>query len=546
MFPEGGGDSRRALVAPSGTRHRFVLGLPEDAVMSLGLGYMPSPELEGAGVRFVVEVSPAGEEGKEKVVDRVITTRPDGDWLDLEVDLSRWSGQEVQLGLMTFRSASDPQIWAAWSAPEIMSRGGSQSGPDVILISLDTLRADRLGCYGYDLNTSPNLDRLASRGIRFERAVSQAPWTYPSHRSLFTGLYVTARELKESPRLAEVLLEAGYRTEALTGGGQMDFRMGFARGFDTYRVFDWIRNMPQLEEWLGRSSQRRRFLFLHTYEIHDPYIHAELAQDKEGGRARGYFDKKKWWGLRGKLTSQEKDYIGSLYDSGIAYTDRQLGALFDLLEESGALDRSIVIVTSDHGEQFWEHGTWRHGMNLYDHQIMVPLIVYLPKNLEESLGSAGDLSGAVFEQQVRLIDLFPTVLDLLGIPFEHRINGRSLKPLFQGEELAPVDAFAERLNLEHRESKALRTERFKFIYSFPKPIGIKQGLTETWELYDLARDPGERDNLADRYPEKTAELDARVRTLLELLTDPSELEEPTRELDPDLEERLRALGYLGN
>jgi arylsulfatase A-like enzyme len=129
---------------------------------------------------------------------------------------------------------------------------------------------------------------------------------------------------------------------------------------------------------------------------------------------------------------------------------------------------------------------------------------------------------------------------------EHRINGRSLMPLFQGGELSAVDAYAEKLNLEHRESKALRTERYKFIYSFPKPIGVEQGLTETWELYDLARDPGETVNLAGRYPERVARLDDRLRTLLELLADPGELDQPALELDPDLEDRLRALGYLGD
>ena len=552
MFPESGGDSRRALLAPTGTSHRFRLRLPADAIMRTGLGYLPSAEAEGVRVRFVVRIAGLGAEASEKVDEKevvddlVVTTRVDGGWRDVEFDLSNWSGRDVELSLVTIGAESDPLVWAAWSAPEIVSREGSQAGPDVILIILDTLRADRLGCYGYPLDTSPNLDELASRGIRFTHAVSQAPWTYPSHRALFSGLYPTARALEGSPKLAEVLLEAGFRTEALTGGGQMDFRVGFSEGFEGYRVFDWIRNLTWLEEWLGRSSGRRRFLFLHTYEIHDPYVHTEFTEGKEGGRIRGRFGKRKWWGLRPPPTPEEKDYIGSLYDGGVAYTDAHLGAVFDLLEESGAFERSIVIVTSDHGEQFWEHGSWRHGMNLYDHQLLVPLIIHLPDSLKKSLASIKDLSGRVFDQQVRLVDLFPTILDLLGIAVEHRINGRSLKPLLRGDELPPVDAFAERLNVEHRDSKALRTERFKLIYSFPKAKGRKQGLQENWELFDLVRDPGEQINLADRHPEKVAELNKRLRTLLDLLADPRELDEGAQKLDPDLEERLRALGYLGD
>lgn len=557
MFPEGGGESRLALVAPSGARHRFMVRLPENAQLRLGLGYMPAPDVEGAGVRFVVRVEPpsrrptdtlelaAEDEVGETLVDRLVTVDAHGDWLDLDVDLSPWSGQEVALSLMTSRRDSDAQVWAAWSAPEIMSRAGQESGLDVILISLDTLRADRLGCYGYPLNTSPNLDRLASQGVRFERAVSQAPWTYPSHLALFSGLYFTSLDIKEAPTLAEVLREEGYRTEALTGGGQMDFRMGFAKGFDTYRLTDWIRNLPKLETWLERSSQRRRFLFLHTYEIHDPYVHTEFAEGKDGGRAQGRFGKRKFWGLRGTMTAAEREYVSSLYDGGIAYTDSQLGELFGMLDRTGALERSIVIVTSDHGEQFWEHGTWRHGMSLHDHQLLVPLIVHLPESLKRKLGSVGELTGRTIPLQVRLIDLFPTILDLLEIQGDRPIHGRSLRPLLEGRELDAVDAYAERVNLEHRESKALRTERYKYIYSYPKPIGIRQGDKERWELYDLARDPAEQTNLAESYPDEVSKLHARLLAIVETLRDLEELpDQPEEELDPDLEQRLRALGYL--
>jgi arylsulfatase A-like enzyme len=542
MFPPGGGDSRLALVALSGTSHRFSLRLPADPVLRVGLGYLPQEEVEDARVRFVVDV--AAGEGSDQPMDRVVTARSDGGWIDLEVDLSAWAGRDVELSLRTIREESTPRVWAAWSAPEILSRKSSQSGPDVILISLDTLRADRLGCYGYAVDTSPNLDRLAERGIRFEHAVSQAPWTAPSHRALFSGLYPTSRDHEESPALAQQLRDAGFRTEAFTGGGQIDFRRGFAPGFEIYRVYDWIRNLPELENWLARSSRRRRFLFLHTYEIHDPYVHADLVGDKASGRLNGRFDNQRWWSLRGKLSPEERDYIGGLYDGGIAYTDRQLGSLFETLEASGALERSIVIVTSDHGEQFWEHGAWRHGMNLYDEQIMVPLIVHLPESLKKSLASRRRLSGRVFDQQVRLIDVLPTILDLVGVPLAHPVNGRSLAPLLRGEELPPVDAFSERLNVKHRESKALRTERYKFIYSFPKGKGVRKGRKESRELYDLARDPAEQTNLADRYPDEVAQFDARLDTLLGMLTETADFDVDAADLDPDLEERLRALGYL--
>jgi arylsulfatase A-like enzyme len=545
MFPEDGGDNRRALVAPLGTVHRFAVELPDDALLRAGLGYVPMPDSEGVEVRFEIRLAVVATGAEQTVLEESIITRADGGWREVAVDLGRWSGKAVQLSLSVEAGDSERPIWAAWSAPEIVSRGLSQSGPDVILIVLDTLRADRLGCYGYPFDTSPNLDRFAAGAVRFERAVSQAPWTYPSHRSLFSGLFPTARGLDEAPKLAEVLNEAGYRTEAVTGGGQMDFRMGFAEGFDTYRLFDWIRNPDWLGAWLESSSHRRRFLFLHTYEIHDPYVHAEFVEGRDGGRIRVGFGRNKFWGLRKPVTDEEKDYVSGLYDGGIAYTDRQLGLLFERLAETGALDRSIVIVTSDHGEQFWEHGSWRHGMNLYDEQLLVPLIVRLPKSLEASLGS-GAAASRVVARQVRLVDLYPTLLDLLEIPASNPLHGRSLEPLFQGADLPPIDAFAERLNLENRDSKALRTERYKFIYSFPKARGVELGVEEYRELYDLAADPGEQVNLAERYPQQVTELEERLEALTQWLDDPLLLHEGTRKLDPDLEQRLRALGYLGD
>ena len=546
MFVDGDGDNRSALVAPTGTRHRFGLVLPPDAQLRAGLGYWPNPEAEGEEVRFAVRLEVAEGSPAETVFEQALAVGADSGWSDIAVDLARWSGQSVKLELATIGEPSGPLVWAAWSAPEIVSATASEPGIDVILISLDTLRADRLGCYGYPIDTSPNLDRFAEQGVRFERAVSQAPWTLPSHRALFSGLYPTARDLDKSPTMAQALRRQGYRTEALTGGGQMDFRMGFAEGFDAYRVFDWIRNPDWLEDWLERSGGRKRFLFLHTYEVHDPYTHTQLAPAGQGGRVEGYFDKRTWFRHRGLLTPEEKEYVRALYDGGIAYTDSQLGMLFAMLEESGALERSIVIVTSDHGEQFWEHGSWRHGMNLYDHQLMVPLLVRVPPRLEEELAGTDGLTGKVIDQQVRLVDILPTVLDLLAIPLEHEINGRSLAPLLRGSALEPVDAFAENLNVEARESKALRTERYKFIYSFPKAKGRARGLQETRELFDLTRDPGELENLAERYPDEVAELDARLRTLLQLLADPDELDQEAPDLDPDLEQRLRALGYLGD
>ncbi len=546
MFPEPrDGDSRLSLIAPAGTRYDFELTPPTGGVLEVSLGYVPPEPGATGSVRFSAFLTVAGG-GGQVLLDREIAIRADGDWSDERLDLSAWAGQKVSLALETRADDAGTVVWAAWGAPEIVSPLNPERGPDVILISLDTLRADRLGSYGYERPTSPNLDALAARSVRFATAVSQAPWTRPSHDSMFSGLYPSSRDQGEAPVLAEVLRARGFRTEALTGGGQTDFRLGFGRGFDAYRVFDWLNHMDELGRWLDQSEGRRRFLFLHTYEIHDPYTHTRFVSPDVSAEKLVHYDKKLHERIGRRLTTEQQQYVSDLYDGGIAYTDEQLGKLFEIFEARGVFDRAIVIVTSDHGEQFWEHGGWRHGMNLYDEQLLVPLIVSLPPDLERELAGRGGLAGTVIEDQVRLVDLFPTVMDLLGASIEHRVDGRSLRPLFEGGELAPVDAFAERLNIRAKESKALRSGRFKYVFSFPKAVGRARGMDEARELYDLGRDPGELENLAEERPEVVERLDARLKTLLDLLADPSELDDQdVEDLDPDLRERLEALGYIG-
>jgi arylsulfatase A-like enzyme len=547
MFPTArDGDNRIALIAPTGSRYDFELTPPEGALLKVGLGYLPPASPEGPLVRFSAFLTSATGDGKV-LLDTEIRTRSDGDWMPQTIDLSEWAGQVVNLTLKTSAAVPGEEVWAAWGNPEIVSPERPEHGPDVILISLDTLRADRLGSYGYERDTSPFLDQLARRSTRFAKVISQSPWTRPSHLVMLTGRFRGAQP-GVAPRLPQVLHDLGYRTEALTGGGQMDFRFGFGEGFDSYRVFDWINDLESLDSWLDASNGRRRFLFLHTYEIHDPYRHPQFTREGEGGRIEAYFNKHIHERLRNRLTDEERRYVSDLYDGGIAYTDGQLRALFDRLEQSGALERSIVIVTSDHGEQFWEHNSWRHGMNLYDHQLLVPLIVHLPPDLAEKLGGRGVVEGSVVEQQVRLVDLVPTLYELLEIPFEGHLDGRSLVPLLRGEELRPVDAFSENLNVKQKESKSLRSDKYKYIWSYPRENFLARGFEERFELFDLTRDPQEQNNLAEERPEVTRELDQRLNTLLELLGgDFGELQDvPEEELDPDLRDRLEALGYIGS
>jgi arylsulfatase A-like enzyme len=530
-----GRDARVALLAPAGTSYEVGVRLPPEPELRLALGYLQLPEAPPEELTFRVSVRTA-DEAAVTILDESLAIEAEGAWRDRILPLDRWQGREVLLRFATAGAAA----WGAWGAPEITRRDGRATGWNLVLISLDTLRADHLGCYGYHRQTSPNLDALAARGIRFATVVSQCPWTRPSHKALFSGVYPASRGGLDSPFLAQILWQAGYRTGALTGGGQVDHKLGFMAGFETYRVQDWLHRPELVLRWLEADRGRPGFLFLHTYEVHDAYTDRRFAEGMPRGRLPESFAKQTWWHYR-RLAEEERAYVEALYDGDIAFTDDRLGVLLRELQDAGLLRRTVIVVTSDHGEQFWEHGSWRHGSTMYDHDLLVPLIVHLPPGLRARVGGEQATVGAVIEQQVSLVDIYPTLLDLLDIELDHEIHGRSVLPLLAGRELEPGRAFAENTNIRTWERKTLRTDRYKFILSYPKKAN--EGGGTTWELYDLARDPGERHNLVERHPEAAARLFAEIEAIRgrhEQLE-----EELPADISPQLRREIEALGYFG-
>ncbi len=530
-------DARVALLAPAGSTYEVGVRLPRDPVLQLALGYLLLPEAPPGDLTFRVSIR-TSEGAAVTILDESVVIDGEGTWRDRAVPLDRWEGREVVLRFAT----AGGKAWGAWGAPEIYSREDHQTGWSVVLISLDTLRADHLSCYGYRRKTSPNLDALAARGFRFATAVSQSPWTRPSHQALLTGIYPASSGGLKSPWLAKVLWEAGYRTGAFTGGAQVDRKFGFMGGFESYRVVDWLRHPEAVIRWLEKGRGRPSFLFLHTYEIHDAYTDRRYAEGMPAGDLPGFFSAKIWWRRQRRgLSKEEQAYVEALYDGDIAFTDGRLGHLLGQLEEKGLLERAIIVVTSDHGEQFWEHGSWRHGFTMYDHQLLVPLIVELPPGLRERVGGGRVSPGAVIEQQVSLVDLYPTLLDLLDVELGHEVHGRSLLPLLAGTEMAPRKAFSENTNIRMWESKALRTERYKFILNYP--ITENRGGVANWELYDLTRDPNEQQNLVEHHPEAVARLLAEIQAIRG--KDEQLAEEVPADISPKLRRELEALGYIG-
>jgi arylsulfatase A-like enzyme len=412
----------------------------------------------------------------------------------------------------------------------------------VVIVSIDTLRPDHLGCYGYARPTSPQIDRFREEAVLFEEAVAHAPSTLSSHASLLSSLlppHHGASVLKRSAvapgvtLLAEVLRDAGFATASFNGGGQLHPVWGLDRGFDIYESFaesdgrrlgeDTLRErLDAARGWLESVRNEPFFLFLHTYEVHHPYTpdpeRLALMETGYAGRLPGRISirvlEKINDGIK-TLHPGDLEHIVATYDAEISSADAGFGELLELLRELGRYDSSLIVLTSDHGEAFGERGRvgW-HGDTLYDEQLRIPLLIRLP---------GGRLGGTTERGQVRGIDLAPTLLSLLGLTIPEGFGGVALDPASQatldpGWALAGIDGSPNEL--------AVRTPRWKWY----------QG-----RLYDLVADPGERADVASRHPEVERDL---AGGLAELVRSREAAGETPVEVDDDLRERLEALGYV--
>ncbi len=415
----------------------------------------------------------------------------------------------------------------------------ARPGANLIIISIDTLRADRLESYGYERPTSPTIDALAAKGARFTKALAQAPWTLPSHMTLMSGLFPSAhgatrfgRKLpKEIPTLAEVLQRDGYRTFAYTTGGFVGSVYGFGRGFESY--FEKIAHFGGLisratQKIRGLAPEERYFLFLQTFDVHCPYQPLqEYALQFQTRPPADHIDTTGKCGdldsLNTSLSDGQIHFISDMYDAGIRQTDDALGELVEFLQEQNAFDNTIFILLSDHGEEFGEHEELGHGRALYNEVLRVPLVILAP-----------GFPPRVIDERVGLVDVMPTVLDLLKIE-SPPIQGRSLLPLLAGlEKKGSVEwvQFSE-TNPNKASLRSIVLDDSKLI------VDLNSGDVE---LFDLLHDPEERVNLAAEQPERVSELRQRLDSHFESITraEAAPSAQPTQE---NLEQ-LRTLGYI--
>ena len=445
-------------------------------------------------------------------------------WFDQEIDLAAYAGQAIRLRftMESLGGRRAPFAYGVWSDPTIVVPTSvvGAAPRNLVLISLDTLRADRLGAYGYARPTSPEIDeRLAAQGTVFTHAYSTYPGTGGSHASILTGLYPCAvvPDLAQPihPRaatLAELLRAAGYETAAFTEDGYVIAAHGFARGFGSFvegtsalvteptgqadktfaRALDWV-----------RARRAPWFAFLHTYQVHHPYAPPP-----------GYLDR-----VVGSGPPDASD--SARYDAEIRYTDDLLAKFLAGLDQLGASHDTLVVLLADHGDQFGEHGLTLHGNSLYDDLLHVPLIVRAPGLVP---------AGLRIDMPVDMTDVVPTVLDLLRLPPLRWANGRSLVPLLRGASLPDRPLYA---SLVITRQVAVRVPPTKWI------IDQATGRVHSYDLRDDAR---ELHDLGASSPDIGAELLAKYRAACETLPASDVPAAPT--LDPAVKDKLKALGYV--
>jgi arylsulfatase A-like enzyme/Tfp pilus assembly protein PilF len=401
---------------------------------------------------------------------------------------------------------------------------GPAARPNVLLVTLDTFRADRVGAYGYKLASTPHLDRIAREGVRFADATTQSPLTASAHAALLTGQYPTRLGVKDNAStplpdsahtLAETLKESGYRTGAFIGAFVLDRPYGFAQGFDHFdATFKGFR--PELKQqaqriaadvvapavaWIKSApAGAPLFAWVHFYDAHLPYSAPSPIGAKFAARP---------------------------YDGEVSYVDAAVGRLLAALAGSGALDRTIVVAVADHGEALGEHGEEDHGMFLYEGVLRIPWLVRLPN---------AERGGTVVAEQVRSIDVMPTVLDLAGVASQGRFDGESVAGVMRGQPRRDpppsyADAHFPQLHFGWSMLRSWRVGEWKYIDA-PKP-----------ELYDLRTDRAEARNVLTERSNVAARMGGEMETLWRSFGSAAESAPP--QPDPETLARLRSLGYVG-
>ena len=609
-----GGESRSTL---KGRTHRFEVTVPPHGEVDLAFGVRAPNQLER--VTFTVAYEQDGQ--RHALMERRFEPPAEGatEWHDVTVNLDALSGQRVTLILDADIQPIPPLGWpAVWTVPRLRG-GAAEPRTNLILISIDTLRADHLGCYGYGRPTSPNVDRMARQGILFHNFIASSCWTLPSHASMLTGLDPArhgavrfgVRPLSNDlDTLAELLWDLGYETAAFVGGGFVGSNLRFDQGFDRFwespdgkfgawrsarrggrgetDTLQWV--VDSAKPWMERRRDGPFFLFLHTFQVHVPYAppppYDAMFDPQYRGPYQTQFTRGDARDLRLRIEKRRRDgpflpflhtfqvhvpyapppphdamfdpqyrgpyqtqftqgdardlklenpqdpriveHLSALYDGAIRAMDAALGDLLDFLEATGLARNTCVLFTSDHGEEFTEHGDLHHSKaKLYEELIRIPLIAWCPSRFR---------GGRIARELASHTDIVPTMLELAGGTSPADVDGVSLLPVLEGVgapdrvlAISEVDGSTER---KQGTVRAIRTDQYKLIES---------SIDGSELLFDLSTDPAERRDLRPSRTDLAQQLrkaaDGRHRG-------PPATPAPAIIPDGQLRERLRALGYI--
>ena len=529
-----GGETQSSLTPPLPSRLIYEVEIPSDPALHFSIGASPLGEGPlAAKVDFLLHVDSGS--GEELIFSETVERHQPNEWRDATANLQPWSGKTVKLVFETkprveeLPSVQIP-ILAAWGDPVLASSTAQPEWPNLILISIDCLRPDHMGTYGYHRDTTPHIDRFAQDGVVFETAIATSSWTLPTHMSMLTGLVPSFHRATKwekldpsVPYLPEVLSAHGYRTTGVASWVYVSQIYGFERGFHLYEVMENPLASNVVDAALQqpvRNKGQSHFLFMHLLDPHWPYLPPRKFLERFGPRPRDISDLQDLV-ARSKPppSARETQEIIQLYDSEIAFTDNELGRFFEKLKSLGLYDDSIIIVTADHGEAFYEHGHWQHSKTLYDEIVRIPLIVKWPvkHHAQSARGRVATL--------VSQVDIFPSLLEAAGVepsPTEavnlaRRLNGATP----ESKSRTVISEVTWRSPKETSMKLAFRTGSAKFIVTLSGPsswgggddLGVSE--REKEELYDLVKDPREQDNLLPKTSRDLGEFHSRIRSFLD-------------------------------
>lgn len=564
--------SHNCIFAPPKSQFMFEVKIPEKSFLEFGYGFLSESNKKiNPKVNFKVEV-----EHKRKKNALFSKKLGSLDKVPFEkIDMAPYMNKKVKIYLTTETAAKKKNkpseinnISSLWINPIIYKKVDKKS-INFILVSIDTLRADHLSCYGYSKKTSPHLDSLSEDAVLFKNAFSTTSWTLPAHVSLLTslnspnhGMIYTLQKLNPNIlTLADILRNNDYFCAAFTGGGLLNGKYGFSKGFDTYqhiikagdlsvRIDEAESLFRKTSEWLDRNNEKKFMLFLHTYQPHTPF-----ENNSEVGKI--FLSKNAKWKritqgeifaekglIHTVLSKEETDNVIALYDGEIRYTDEYLiKPMMNKLKELNIYDNTMIIITSDHGEEFYEHKSWLHGNNLYNESIQIPLIIKFPNSRYK---------GMKIENIVRIIDIMPTMLDAAKIdPSPFNLDGKSLLSMFRGDKEDRIFYCDLTLRKLHdREPSVFATNRNGLKFILNKKIRspyTKKTSTEfegnKIELYDIKKDFYETKSIAKKTAYKKL-----CKDLIEQIEKYSKSGGKTKaealKMDEELKRSLKALGYI--